>query len=287
MSNYLTVAGTLEIADSNWDGPGKTDKLGGLCLFNGALIGRLIDQASTAWPTAGRLRLHGFMYRSIQAFDLCQDKVECRLDWLKRQFTDPPTRGGFTPQPYEHLAKLYRDEGRVADADRVAVRKRDLELLHSKAWFFSRLPDLLMQILGYGYSRSRALAWTVAWWGLGVVGIWLFLLYGPLEFKRVHPTVINQPMVYVAPGWDRATGQWQGEHAYARTEDGCRGVIVPVYALDLMLPIADLGQAADCRLESSGTWGGVAQLGRTLYQIIGAVLIAVLGISLTGLVRKD
>jgi hypothetical protein len=70
-------------------------------------------------------------------------------------------------------------------------------------------------------------------------------------------------------------------------ERGCPGVMIPVYALELMVPIADLGQASDCRLESEGVGGGWVQVWRVIYQAIGAFFVAVLGVSLTGFLRKD
>jgi hypothetical protein len=271
------VGGPLEMADiQDLEGFVAAPPTG-FYRLDGANVAGLTDNPWTAWPKAGLLRLDGFTYGRIEP-----SLHEIRLAWLERQF-EPGQRGqGFNPQPYEHLAKVLREEGRDRDADKVARAKRDMYLRHATDGAWSKLPAALMGLLAHGYSRRIAVGWTIGWWVAGMAGIWLALVTGGAEFSRVHPEMrlrsdesvtltwsrgvkgkdaargldvarADRPDVesfdIVGPGWDasgprlsttlsptRARREEIGDRPY-----GCPGVVVPVYALELMLPIAELG----------------------------------------------
>jgi hypothetical protein len=227
----------------------------------------LVDDPKTAWPAPGLLRLGGFTYGWIEPIEptarprskgkATKGKAardgkgrepsvhEVRLAWLERQFAPGQRRQGFNPQPYEHLAKILREEGRDRDADKVARAKRDMYPRHATDPAWSKAPVRLMKCLGHGYSRGRAIVATLAWWGVGIFWIAVAVYTGDARFVPTHPA------------------------AAAREA------------------IADLAQVSDCRLESEGFRGGGWQVWRAFYQLIGAVIFAVLGVAFTRLVRKD
>lgn len=263
----------------------------GFYRFDGAKADRLIDDPDTAWPQAGRLVIDGFTYRCIDAGADDRKSIEKRIEWLDRQFATDRMGVTFTPQPFEHLASVLRSEGRDHEADRIAIRKRDLAIKYSPNGLISTLPARFMQLIGHGYDRPKAFWFAVSWWGFGMLWIWLAAYVHLATFERVHPTPRPEYTALFGPGFHNGVFDLDGRYTEWQ-RDGCPGVVIPVYAIELMLPIADLGQDSECRLEtheSNGDifWGGLLQAARAIYQIVGAILIAVLGVALTGLVRKD
>jgi hypothetical protein len=109
----------------------------------------------------------------------------------------------YHPQPYEHLAAHYRQLGQDDDARTVLLAK------HRRRRRTLRLPARYWSYLedvtiGYGYRPGRALAWLLL---LTATVATVFAAASPRPVQSAHPTF--QPVVY---------------------------------ALDLILPILDLGQ---------------------------------------------
>jgi hypothetical protein len=167
----------------------------GVVNLTSARVGSLHD-SQTSWPTTVHLR--GFVYDTLDSTD--QLGVRTRLRWLAR---DPD---GYTPQPYEQLAAVYRRGGHEEAARRVAVAKhwhrgRTLNPLGT-LWNW-----LLYVTVGYGYRT-----WLAAGWLAGLLAV------GTLVFDRAYPghmLAAKQP----TPAF----------HPLA-------------YTLDVLLPIVDLGQ---------------------------------------------
>ncbi len=319
----LTARGALEMAEiSAPPGDGDGDRPAGLYRLDGAAVAGLRDDPLTAWPNPGQLRLGGFTYGWITSIR-DDEGAEVRLGWLDLQY---PNERRFNPQPYEQLANVLRQDGCDLDALEVMKRKRAKELELSVEPSLLKTCARVMQAigqgyngekaLGYGYDSEVALFWTLRWWTLGVIWISLALYFGGVQFVPVHASMprprgaTEQAGInYTFPGLtaqgvefehvfitaDGRRPDWESllhllgrpEPKPAKSEEHCAGVIVPIYALELMVPIADLGQTGDCRLESSGFAGGLLQLWRVIYQVFGAVIIATLVIAVTGFRRKD
>jgi hypothetical protein len=115
---------------------------GGLVDLRHAKVGLLRDDPAT-WPAG--LRLDGLTYESIADVN----GHDTRLRWLR---LDPR---GFRPQPYAHLAQVYRAAGRDEDARTVLLagerHRRDTLSLPGRWW--GRLQDVTV---GYGYRPVRA-----------------------------------------------------------------------------------------------------------------------------------
>jgi adhesin HecA-like repeat protein len=164
-----------------------------------------------------------------------------RLDWLARN------PRGYIPQPYEQLAAVYRRAGRDQDARTVAIakqrrRRRTLHLL-GKAWNL-----LLYATVGYGYRMWLAIVWLLL---LVAVGWW--------RFDRAHPA----HLVAAKP-----PGQRPWFHA-------------GIYALDLLLPFADLGYQGAWIATGTARW---LYLG---WNLAGWVLTTAVVAALTGLLKRD
>lgn len=154
----------------------------------------LKDRPAAAPP---RLALDGFEYDAIASDgDASDDGVAVRLHWLMQ---DPD---GYRPQPYEHLAALYRRLGNDEDARRVRLAKerRRRASLSRPGRLLGRLLDWTV---GYGYRPWRAAAWLAA-----------LLSVGTITFSLRRP----QPASESAPHFDPT-----------------------VYTLDLLLPIGAFG----------------------------------------------
>ncbi len=82
-------------------------------------VGRLIDDTAS-WQDLRALYLDGFVYTAIfgEPDKSNRTEVKARLLWIKKQQPKP-----FRPQPYQQLAKVFRESGREADAKRVLVAK--------------------------------------------------------------------------------------------------------------------------------------------------------------------
>jgi hypothetical protein len=158
----------------------------------GARVGTLID-GKDAWPAAVRLR--GLVYDRLTMMS-----VQERLKWLDRD------RDGYSPQPYEQLAAVYRQAGHEQSARRVAIanqwrRRRTLKPL-GKGWNW-----LLWATVGYGYRTWQAGLWLLA-----------LLTVGTLVFDHAYPS-----------------------HMIA-TKQPTPAFHAPAYTLDVLLPILNLGQ---------------------------------------------
>jgi hypothetical protein len=164
-----------------------------------------------------------------------------RLGWLARN------PHGYTPQPYEQLAAAYRRAGRDQDARTVAIAKqwRRRRTLHplGKLWNL-----LLYATVGYGYRMWLAVGWLLLLVGVG----WRL-------FEQAHPA----HLVAAKP-----PGQRPPFHA-------------GIYALDLLLPFADLGYQGAWIATGTARW---LYLG---WNLAGWVLTTAVVAALTGLLKRD
>jgi hypothetical protein len=209
-----------------------------------------------SWPQ--RLHLEGLTYNTLEATDKISAKE--RLDWLERTFP----QGGrtstreqlrslwrdstqYAPQPYEQLAAMYRRVGRPEDARKVLIakqrrRRRAINPL-AKVW-----NSLLEWTVGYGYQTWKAGIWLLVLVGLGW---WIF--------DRAHPAHLAAA---------KPPGQRPWFHA-------------GVYALDLLLPFADLGY--------QGAWiaSGWTRWFYLGWNLAGWLLITAVVAALSGLTKRD
>jgi len=265
----------------------------GRYLLNGATVGRLVYDRDNVWPQAGQLYVDSFTYNNIEfrvanvPINRTDDNaVDDYLAWLDIQLPRDIKNEDFKPQPYEQLAAVLRAQGRPGDADKVAIKKRDLAIRYSSRPWWSQLSERSLRLVsGYGYRPGRALVSTLILWGVGIALVWGGVMTDVIELKSEHPDRPRAVINYVGPG--PGPHGLVLEHVWKSTPGGCPNLAIPVYALELMAPIPNLGQIADCRMEGRGLVGGVTQASRALYQILGAIMVAILGVTMTGLIRKD
>ncbi len=126
----------------------------------------------------------------------------------------------YSPEPYERLAAVLRTSGEDSDAREVllAKQRRRRGTLPLAAKAWGYLQDWTVV---YGYRPGRAALWMAVLWAAGAL---LFSQHRPPPIKE------NEH-----PEWDAA-----------------------LYALDLLLPVIDLGQQAQWKVVGGWQWGAAA-----------------------------
>ncbi|MFG2567390.1 oxidoreductase [Streptomyces sp. NPDC048567] len=122
----------------------------------------------------------------------------------------------YVPEPYERLAAVLRSCGEDADAREVllAKQRRRRETLPPAGKLWGYLQDWTV---AYGYRPGRAAVWMAVLWAAGTLA---FSRYDPASIKGAEH-----------PQWNAA-----------------------LYALDLLIPVIDLGQDGYWRMEGGWQW---------------------------------
>jgi hypothetical protein len=237
----------------------------------GATCAALDDDIKSGWGAeAARLTLDGFNYGRI---DSEGERWRARLGWLKRSRRDGER---FSPQPFTHAAHTYARMGRREDARRVLLAQHDLRTLSASAGPFTwALSSLFGLIAGYGLAPIRITRALVLFVALGVAGV----------------LAMNAQGALVTP-----------------QEQACNGAVEPtLYAIDVALPVIDLGQESRCApgrtaraeltqgvaVSETSDWRwfeGVAmwRWAHALYALLGAILTALAIVTFSGIMKpKD
>lgn len=265
-------------------------------------VGDLWDDV-TSWPKAHdpslpspqpKLILDGFTYTRLIA---TTTRAKDRLPWLA---AGSYWEGQFTPQPYTQLAKVLREIGLAHEADIVEIERRRriaIEARRNRSWltkpFGWALDALLRWFVGYGYAGYRAGIWLV----LLIFVAWGFA-WMTWEEGSFAP---NSDVILVSRGWIEVTAKdcapfvgpcvpnpaevWSAKHAVGMDWDSFHSI---GYALDLVLPLVDLGQTnAWAPSKDRGTWGWVLWWARWPLVIIGWVLASFAAAVLVGIAQRS
>ncbi|MEU8759175.1 oxidoreductase [Streptomyces sp. NPDC048659] len=148
----------------------------------------------------------------------------------------------YAPEPYERLAAVLRNSGEDADARVVllAKQRRRRETLPLAGKLWGYVQDLAV---AYGYRPGRALVWMAVLWAAGA---YAFAHYDPVPLKQGE-----------APTWNAT-----------------------LYALDVLLPVIDLGQVGYWRM--AGFW----QWASTVLILLGWVLATTVAAGASRLLRR-
>jgi hypothetical protein len=277
-----TIAGGL--AWMNVESPEKTEM--DLRL---ARAGTLWDDEGS-WPEKGKLFLDGFVYDEI--YEKATKDAGNRLKWLGLQ-------GGYSPGPYEQLAKVLGEGGHEDAAKRVQVAKNEEKArqgdltLPEKIWY-----KVLGPMIGYGYRPLRVLY-------KGPCGVWII---GSILFWMVLGSVLFEMGYYggseiMVPSSARA---YEASAAKVADADKCNGDVRDgyptfqfiTYSVDAFVPVVDLHQnkywipnankGADIFTIGRYTirTGGLLLFYLWLHIAAGWVLSTLFVVGLTGMVRK-
>ncbi len=216
LRNGFSAEGEVNLVMANikgglvWENPGvgHADKV--ILDLSHATFGPLFDDEKS-WPQQGNLKLDGFVYSRIARGP---KDARSRLRWLDRQRPKDTRSVDFTPQPYEQLAKVLRDDGDDAGARDVLIAMENARWWYGKIGLWERCWSWVLWLtIGYGYDTWRAL-WFIG--GFVLAGTFLFFWgYGSEAITQVDK---EQP-----------------EHF--------RPFNSFVYSLETFLPLVDLHQA--------------------------------------------
>jgi hypothetical protein len=238
-----------------------------------------------------QLRLDGFVYERLMTTGQQNAGTLARVGvaWLERQFPGAqPCADDFFPQPYEQLAKTLRAMGHEEDARQVAIAKRDFQRRCGvQSWLARAWAYVFGFTFRYGYSAGRALITLALYWAIGAgVVAWVHDERGSVLVKSASGVEIVRSFRDFDPAWrpDAATGPPHDWPLRAFAELPCDGITVELYALDLFLPLIDLGQASKCEVrESRRLWRWAA----SFYAIFGWLIVSLAALTFSGVLRRD
>ncbi|MFF0202968.1 oxidoreductase [Streptomyces sp. NPDC005017] len=219
---------------------GEAPQFGSVAL-SGARIVNLVDRASS-WPGPGRLHIGGFAYENLVPHGPFSPTQ--RLAWVAAATAE------YSPEPYERLAAVLRAGGEDEDAREVLLakqrRRRETLPLGPKVWGY--LQDWTV---AYGYRPGRAALWMAVLWAAG-----------SLAFAYAGRPASGSG----AGGGGMGTGEeppWNPA----------------LFALDLLLPVIDLGQVGLWQLQGGWQWLGAALV------LLGWILATTVAAGATRLLR--
>ena len=288
----------------------------GRVMLGSAQVGDLVDDGR--WPEGtDMLILDGFTYDRIGG-DKAPVTAAGRQAWLR---AGSVWKGRFLPQPYTQLARVFRSmghggearmvlywrEGLVAEQERrdilaapVGAGGRVFGHLWRKvrAAFVGVGSRFLSFVAGYGYKPVRALR--------GLLGLWLLawlLAYLVWVNGQFAP---NSDVVLVSEDWQDLLARdcekdpdlplpapcvanpaeaWSGDPLHGMDWES----FSPWgYALDLVVPILDLGQTdAWAPSKDRGWWGWGLWFGRGWFAVLGWLVTALGAAAVTGIMQRD
>ncbi|MFN4205268.1 MAG: hypothetical protein ACK4HG_02660 [Agrobacterium albertimagni] len=264
--------------------------------FTFAHLGGLVDETES-WCLGSKILLVGLVY------DHLADPLDIRFrkDWLSK---GAKINDQFHPQPYQQLAKFYRESGHRYEAreillakeveQRKATRKAIREgKARSENWM---QPDVLATInlamdtgsrfvAGYGYKPLRSLSWIA-----GLVGIMMFaaqLTWNAGDFAPNSAVVLtSQDWKTIADGpSENPAADWITANAPGKDYETFYAF---AYALDVVVPVLDLGQTdAWAPSPARGEWGYWIFYLQKMFIVAGWVVTAIAAAAISGMIRRD
>lgn len=278
----------------------KVRAVEGAVKFYGAHLQGLADDEES-WRKVKSLTLVGLTYDDLVGpMDLCFRKA-----WLKMGARG--LQGRFHPQPYQQLAKFYRETGHRGEAREVLIEK-EIELredarssgLDNAAnigewakiktrfgndfrWFWDILSR---QIAGYGYKPWRSIFPL-----LTLVAIMTVL---SLTTWRSGDFAPNSDVILTSPDWTilaenasltNPAQRWADKHGPGQDYETFAAL---AYGFDVVVPILNLGQtdawAPSTSRSRVGWW--VFYLEK-IFVVLGWGVTAIVAAAVTGMIRRD
>ncbi|MFD9081675.1 translocation/assembly module TamB domain-containing protein [Streptomyces erythrochromogenes] len=244
----------------------------GMVNLERASVRHLVDDWSLPaahWPQPGQLLLAGFKYEEFGG--LHQATCKQRLEWIRSSHA--PAYAGtpaiFASQPYGQLALVYRRTGQEKEAREVSIARRsdlrkygDLGLLGKSG---NRVFGL---IFAHGYKPLRAV-----WW---LVGVYILVFFAYLLAQQHDIVVPAKPTSALK---EVPTAQDCVEDYPCFYPAG--------YAVDVVIPLINVRQAENWRINGDAPWGWAWTAGTGLATGLGWGLSTLAVAGYTGLIRRD
>ncbi|RKE85661.1 hypothetical protein [Rhizobium sp. AG855] len=268
----------------------------GRVTFTFGNCGGLVDEIES-WQLVSNVLLVGLVYENLaDPLD-----ISFRKRWLKNgsQFN-----GQFHPQPYQQLAKFYRETGHRYEAreilvakeieQRKATRKAIREgKARTESWL---IPDALALlnflwdgatrlVAGYGYKP-----WLSLWWLAGLVALMMLAAQRTWDAGDFAP---NSAVILTSQDWktiadgssQNPAADWTDAHAPGKDYETFYSF---AYALDVVVPVLDLGQTdAWAPSPARGDWGYWMFYAQKMFIVAGWVVTAIAAAAISGMIRRD
>jgi hypothetical protein len=261
----------LQITDELWWCPRSPVR--GVVDLERAGVHRLVDDwrnPNAHWPPPGQLMLDGFTYDGFGGEH--EASWRQRRDWIRQRpaGADIPGARTVSTQPYEQLARVYRQRGQEAEAQEIAIAQRN-ELrrgggLNWPRWISSWVLD---KTIKHGYRPLRAVGLLAGLYVLVVLALW-----GVQHHSDVMVPAKDTTAMTPAP-------------TALHCSSGYPCFYPAAYALDVVVPIVKVGQADSWRIDGTVPWGWAYLAGSALATGLGWALTTLAVVGYTGLVRKQ
>ncbi|KPF46929.1 hypothetical protein IP76_03455 [Rhizobium sp. AAP43] len=256
----------------------KVGSVVGAIDLNAAEFGGLVDDPGS-WNLSKDVRLVGLTYEKLAgSLDLT-----FRKRWLKKSAN---VSGQFHPQPYQQLAKFYRETGHRYEAREILIEKEREQRKAAKTGILVRLWDAAAEaVAGYGYKP-----WLSLWWLAGLVAVMMGMAQATWNAGDFAP---NSAVVLTSEDWktiadgpskNPAAG-WTDAHAPGKDYETFYSF---AYALDVVVPVLDLGQTdAWAPSPARGDWGWRLFYAQKIFIVLGWVVTAIAAAAISGMIRRD
>ncbi|MGW7055112.1 hypothetical protein [Streptomyces sp. NPDC054887] len=245
----------------------------GLVDLERASVHRLVDDWSLPfahWPAKGKLRLVGFTYDGFGDDNLATSKR--RLDWIRRSHTiaSPGKPGTFAFQPYEQLARVYRQSGQEKEARTIAIARRNDLRTYGDLGKWRKLSNWLFdKTIKHGYQPLRAVVM------LAVVFLFVLLAgWGAQHHDAAIVPAKDTKNIRPAPTAQHCTKNYPCFYPAG-------------YAVDVVIPLINVRQAENWRVNGNAPWGWAWIAGTWTATGLGWALSTLAVAGYTGLIRKD
>jgi hypothetical protein len=276
--------------------------------LSSAHAGDLVDDA-TFWALPTGVSLDGFTYDRISGGIDTPKTFAARENWLAKVSR---YKGEFRPQPYTQFAKAMRAAGHLGEArkalvvrdtiqfeeaekaDRKAWQDAYLGTAESKGdsgWIWLRLQGrrlwagLSRRVIGHGHHPQYALFWSLGLWAVGTIAYFTAYSTGLM--------VPNSDVIMVSAEWLAAVAQngvaptdlWTNKDALASIH--YESFFAAIFALDVFLPLVDLGQESTWAVTTTTNWGICLRVATFLCQVAGWVVTSLGIAAVTGFVQRN
>ncbi|MDP2168050.1 MAG: hypothetical protein Q8J64_06945, partial [Thermodesulfovibrionales bacterium] len=214
-------------------------------------------------PDKGKLSIDGFEYEMFRLPK--NENAEKRLGWIRLM-----TESSFYAQPYEQLAKVFKQMGHETDRKKALYEKhedlRKYGALSKKGKLWNRF---LGVTIGHGYKTWRLLLWIIP---IILLGAGLFCYADNLEVMQP-----SKERVYLDPDFKR-TGVLP--ERYSRFN-------AFIYSIDAFFPFVDLHQEGYYLPDSTRQHGNRFRYYLWLHIFSGWVFSTLAMAAFTGIVRRE
>jgi hypothetical protein len=235
-----------------------------------------LDDDITSWPRDHKLHLAGLVYEELRGGFASDDERKQRLDWLRSQHE-------YASQPYEQLARFYRNSGHLRHGRYVGIARENARLAHleeskqgTSDWGArrTRLFGAVHRLsVGFGYRPHRALGWFVVLFLLAFLPLVITPLVDGSGARPVAPSKASEDTDLVrAPAAVSATELAARQPSANRCDQSYPCYSPTLYGVETVVPLINLRQGEYWVIKGDSLWGKGLRVWLGVLTIAGWVL---------------